>query len=54
MVVVPPANLVLLPLDSTGLKDELRRFNVSPLNRVFSPISNDEAIASIREAFSAS
>lgn len=47
----PPSNLELRPLGNTGLKVSSVGFGASPLGSVFGPVSEDEAIASVREAF---
>ncbi|KAK9097059.1 hypothetical protein Sjap_022556 [Stephania japonica] len=45
------SNLELRDLGSTGLKVSCVGFGASPLGRVFGPVSEEEAIASVREAF---
>ncbi|XP_050212008.1 L-galactose dehydrogenase [Mercurialis annua] len=47
----PLANMELRPLGNTGLKLSSVGFGASPLGRVFGPVSEDDAIASVREAF---
>ncbi|KAK3420316.1 hypothetical protein EUGRSUZ_G01122 [Eucalyptus grandis] len=51
MAAPPPASLELRPLGGTGLKVSCVGFGASPLGRVFGPVSEDEAVASVREAF---
>ncbi|XAR52982.1 L-galactose 1-dehydrogenase [Bertholletia excelsa] len=45
------ASLELRPLGHTGLKLSCVGFGASPLGRVFGPVTENEAIASVREAF---
>ncbi|XP_002518304.2 L-galactose dehydrogenase [Ricinus communis] len=47
----PHPNLELRALGDTGLKLSCVGFGASPLGRVFGPVSEDDAIASVREAF---
>ncbi|EEF44064.1 aldo-keto reductase, putative [Ricinus communis] len=47
----PLPNLELRALGDTGLKLSCVGFGASPLGRVFGPVSEDDAIASVREAF---
>ncbi|XP_065872458.1 L-galactose dehydrogenase [Euphorbia lathyris] len=47
----PHPNLELRPLGNTGLKLSCVGFGASPLGRVFGPVSEDEAIASVAAAF---
>ncbi|KAK3420313.1 hypothetical protein EUGRSUZ_G01120 [Eucalyptus grandis] len=51
MAAPPPASLELRSLGGTGLKVSCVGFGASPLGRVFGPVSEDEAVASVREAF---
>ncbi|KDP35919.1 hypothetical protein JCGZ_09891 [Jatropha curcas] len=48
----PHPNLELRPLGNTGLKLSCVGFGASPLGKVFGPVSEDDAIASVRQAFS--
>lgn len=43
--------LELRPLGNTGLKVSCVGFGASPLGRVFGPVSEEEAIATVRQAF---
>ncbi|KAK9163508.1 hypothetical protein Syun_004410 [Stephania yunnanensis] len=45
------SNLELRDLGNTGLKVSCVGFGASPLGRVFGPVSEEEAIASVRQAF---
>uniref|UniRef100_A0A6N2LVQ5 NADP-dependent oxidoreductase domain-containing protein n=1 Tax=Salix viminalis TaxID=40686 RepID=A0A6N2LVQ5_SALVM len=47
----PHPNLELRPLGNTGLKLSCVGFGASPLGSVFGPISEHDAISSVREAF---
>ncbi|OWM64755.1 hypothetical protein CDL15_Pgr028472 [Punica granatum] len=47
----PPATVDLRELGKTGLKLSSVGFGASPLGSVFGPVSEDEAIATVREAF---
>ncbi|KAM7250413.1 hypothetical protein ACFE04_022296 [Oxalis oulophora] len=47
----PLAKLELRPLGNTGLMVSSVGFGASPLGKVFGPVSDDEAIASVRRAF---
>lgn len=46
-----PAKIELRELGNTGLKLSCVGFGASPLGNVFGPVSEDDAIASVREAF---
>lgn len=48
---VPPVSLELRELGNTGLKLSCVGFGASPLGNVFGPVSGEDAIASVREAF---
>ncbi|KAB5520641.1 hypothetical protein DKX38_024960 [Salix brachista] len=47
----PHPNLELRPLGNTGLKLSCVGFGASPLGSVFGPVSEHDAISSVREAF---
>lgn len=47
----PRPNLELRPLGNTGLKLSCVGFGASPLGSVFGPVSEHDAISSVREAF---
>jgi L-galactose dehydrogenase len=46
-----PAKVELRELGNTGLKLSCVGFGASPLGNVFGTVSEDDAIASVREAF---
>ncbi|XP_061959455.1 L-galactose dehydrogenase-like isoform X2 [Populus nigra] len=47
----PHPNLELRPLGNTGLKLSCVGFGASPLGSVFGPVSEHDAVSSVREAF---
>lgn len=47
----PAAKVELRELGNTGLRLSSVGFGASPLGNVFGPVSEDEAIATVREAF---
>ncbi|KAG6789665.1 hypothetical protein POTOM_005784 [Populus tomentosa] len=51
MATPPRPNLELRPLGNTGLKLSCVGFGASPLGSVFGPVSEHDAISSVREAF---
>lgn len=48
---LPQPKVELRELGNTGLKLSCVGFGASPLGNVFGPVSDDEAIGSVREAF---